>query len=121
MPYKKSGRGLPLSIAVVMPFPSNKLLFWFAVIALPASLIGALMPAFALWCYLLIFLLLLVVVLDAVLGLRNLGGLKIELPAVVRCSKERPASIEFKIGNASARARRVRIGLPLPQEIHSPA
>src|SRR6185503_2889284 len=57
--------------------------------------------------------------LDAALAQGSLDGISVELPAVVRLSKDRQGSIEVRIKNEKQQAKQLRLGLPLPREIDS--
>ena len=102
-----------------MIVPSNKLLFWVAAIVLPFALLAALAPGAAAVSLALIGSFLAVVVIDAMGGRRSLGGLGLELPAVVRMSKDREARLELRILNPQQRQRTVRIALAWPREIRA--
>ena len=117
-----------------MIVPQARLLFWVAGVILPfATLAGVYEPA-ALICIGVIGLLVAVVLLDAVLSLGALKGIRLKAPETVRVSKERQAQLNLQIGNSYApphpgplprggRAgppnRRLRIGLSLPPQIAS--
>ncbi|MGA2557437.1 MAG: DUF58 domain-containing protein, partial [Verrucomicrobiota bacterium] len=58
--------------------------------------------------------------LDAMLGLGALEGIQVQLPAVVRLSKDRPGAIEIQIKNERLKPRQLRVGLPLPGEFSAP-
>lgn len=102
-----------------MIVPRNRLLLWVALIVLPFALIGALEQSattISLW---LIASVILVALLDAVRGRRSLAGISIQLPPVVRMSKDREAKIELRIHNDSRKPQALRVGLNFPREIHS--
>jgi uncharacterized protein (DUF58 family) len=102
-----------------MIVPQTRFLFWFMVIALPFSALGALYPAAApiAWC--LILGVLVVAIVDGGLATNRLDGISVEFPAVARLSKDRPASLPLVVRNEHQLARRVRIGVPLPDELTS--
>jgi uncharacterized protein (DUF58 family) len=100
--------------------PQSRLLFWFAVIALPFSVLGAVYPEAGLVSWCLILGLLAAAVLDAGRAGHQLDGVRIELPALVRFSKDRAASLPVVIHNESGRALRLRLGLGLPADLPSP-
>ncbi len=103
-----------------MPIPSNKLLFWFAVIAVPCAALAGVLPNFAIPCVIIVASLALLLLLDAIRGLRLAGRLDIRLPEIVRLSKCRPGHIEIKVRHDFGRGGRIRVGLPLPDEVRSP-
>jgi uncharacterized protein (DUF58 family) len=100
-----------------MIVPSSRLLFWVAVIILPFALLAAVAPGAAVVSLLLIGGFILMVVVDAVGGLKGLGGIGIELPPVARMSKDRPAKLELRIRNERQTQRILRIALAWPREI----
>lgn len=100
-----------------MMVPSQRLLFWFAIIAIPFSALGAVYPgalgvSVAIGCGLL-----LVMVLDAALSLSRLDGLIVTLPELLRASKDRSLVLPVQITNPSKRPLTVHIGLPFPREL----
>ena len=102
-----------------MIVPTNRLLFWFAAIALPFSALGALYAEAMLPSIVLIAAMLVVAVVDAAVALGSLDAVSLQLPPLLRFSKERDGVIEVTVKNPSRQARRLRIGLPLPPEIAS--
>ena len=102
-----------------MIVPTNRLLFWFAAIALPFSALGALYAEAMLPSIALIAAMLVVAVVDAALALGSLNAMSLQLPPLLRFSKERDGIIEVTVKNPSRQSRRLRIGLPLPPEIAS--
>jgi uncharacterized protein (DUF58 family) len=100
-----------------MIVPRTRLLFWVAAIVLPFALLAAVAPAAATTSWLLIGGFLLVAVIDAIGGRQSLGGIGIELPAIVRMSKGREARIELRIYNPRQQKRNLRVALAWPREI----
>jgi uncharacterized protein (DUF58 family) len=103
-----------------MIVPRNRLLFWFAVIVLPFALLAAVEPAVATLAMLVIAVFLLVVVADATTAPRSLAGLGLELPPVVRFSKDRGGKLEVRVRNPRQTPRLLRLALALPRQIESP-
>jgi len=101
-----------------MIVPSNRLLFWVAML-LPFAVLGALVPTAVGTSVTLLVGLLGVAILDAARGLRRLNGVHVALPALVRLSCERPGEITLRIRNESRKSRRMRIGLPLAESFRS--
>jgi uncharacterized protein (DUF58 family) len=89
------------------------------VVVLPFALLGALVPAGLTLSMIAVAFLLLLVLWDASFASRALRGISVELPEVVRMSKDRDSSIEVRIRNQSQRLRTLRFGLPLPPQIES--
>jgi uncharacterized protein (DUF58 family) len=100
-----------------MIVPRSRLLFWVAVIVLPFALMTAVASASAMISLLCIGLFMLLAIVDAIRGRQTLGGISVELPAVVRMSKDRAAKIELRIFNPQQEKRTLRIALAWPREI----
>lgn len=102
-----------------MIVPRSRLLFWVAAAVLPFSVTGALAPAFAMLSVTLIGALLALVLLDAVLASRSLGGVSVSMPELTRLSKDREGTLLLHVRNDGMKRRRVRLGLAFPREIRS--
>lgn len=102
-----------------MIVPRSRLLMWVALIVLPFGLIGAVIPSAAGISICFVAVLGLVVLADALAGGKSVAGIGVQLPEVVRMSKDREAKIELRIRNERQRERTIRLALPLPREIHS--
>ncbi|MEN9575028.1 MAG: hypothetical protein RL514_2883 [Verrucomicrobiota bacterium] len=102
-----------------MIVPRTRLLTWFALLALPFATLAVALPESAALTGGLAGLFVLLALLDAVLGLGALDGLSVELPKVVRLSKNRPGELPLQVINLSQRQREVRLGLPFPRELAS--
>jgi uncharacterized protein (DUF58 family) len=103
-----------------MIVPQPRLLFWFTVVVLPFSALGAVYPEAFLFSIALIAGLLVFALLDAGLAFGRLDGLSLELPGVLRLSKDRPGTISVNVGNERKRSLRIRLGLATPRELGSP-
>ena len=103
-----------------MIVPSFRLLLWFAIIALPFSVLGAVYPNALGISVALISALLVVILLDAALSFAQLDAIVVELPDLIRVSKDRPATLTVNIIKPVAVALRLRLGLALPRELVSP-
>jgi len=103
-----------------MIVPQTRLLFWFAVVVLPFSVLGAVYAGAFLFSVALIAGWLAVALLDAALAFGRLDGIAIELPDVLRVSQDRPVSISLKVRNERRGGLRLRLGLALPRELESP-
>jgi uncharacterized protein (DUF58 family) len=99
--------------------PQTRLLFWFAVVVLPFSALGAVYPEALLLSVLLIIGLIVVALVDAILAFGALDGISIDLPEILRLSKDRPATIPVTVRNERQKSRRLRLGLGLPRELQS--
>ena len=103
-----------------MIVPTSRLLIFYAVAiplltVLPVLERAAATPAFATG-----LTLILVGLLDAALSSFCLRNIRIDLPAMVRMTRDRESSIELNITNSDMQARALRLGLLLPREISSP-
>ena len=103
-----------------MIVPQSRLLLWVGAVVVPFAAVAALVPDAAVPAGLLIAAVMLLAFLDAALAQGGLDGISVELPAVVRLSKDRAGEIEVQIRNEKQRAKQLRIGLPLPRELQSP-
>ncbi len=103
-----------------MIVPSFKLLRWFALVVLPFALLGAVEPAALVVALASIGLFVLVTLADALRARTSLAGLEVELPAIVRLSKDREAKLELRLRNEPRTKRRLRLALAWPREIESP-
>jgi len=100
-----------------MIVPSSKLMFWVAVIVLPFAFLAAVVPSATVMSLVAAGGLMVVAIVDAVRAHTTLAGIGIELPAIVRMSKEREAKLELRIRNEQQRPQRIRLALPWPREI----
>lgn len=103
-----------------MIVPQNRLLFWFALVVLPFALLAAIEPAALLLALACITGLVLVALGDAVGARRSLHGIGVELPPVVRLSKDRESKIELRLRNQLQKQKRLRVAIALPAEFTSP-
>ena len=104
-----------------MIVPRSRLLIWVAVLVVPFLTIAAAVPGGALLALTLVVLFVVLVLLDAALAIGSLNDVSVELPKVIRLSKDRAAKLELQIKCDPPREREIRLGLALPREIHSPA
>ena len=100
-----------------MIVPRTRLLLWFAFIVVPFATIGATVPGALEVSAALVALFLVAVLVDALRSLGRLDGVRVELPALVRLQKDRPATLELRIHNPEKIARQIRVGLAFPAEI----
>lgn len=97
--------------------PRNRLLFWVAAIVLPFALLAAVAPASGTMALLLVGGLCLAAILDAVGARQSLDGIRIELPSVVRMSRDRAARLELRIFNPRQRKKTLRLAFAWPPEL----
>ncbi len=96
--------------------PRTRLLVIFGLTVVPAAaLISS--PSAATVAWLFIGLFVVVAILDALLGSRNLDGIVITLPEVVRFVRRRKGVIAVTVRNISAGVSRVRVGIVLSETL----
>ena len=103
-----------------MIVPTNRVLILYGLImpfvtVLPVLKEPTALPAFAVGV-----ILILVALLDAAFGSFRLRNIRVDLPTMVRMTRDRESSIELFVTNLDMRARTLRLGLPLPREVSSP-
>jgi uncharacterized protein (DUF58 family) len=103
-----------------MIIPRNRLLLWFAIVVLPFSLLGAVEPGAASISLVAIGGLIALALADAVGSRASLAGISLQLPEVVRMSKDHEAKLEVRIRNERRRPKTLRLSLALPRELGSP-
>lgn len=102
-----------------MIVPRAKLLFWTALVVLPCAFVAGAAANLAAAAFALMGVLLVFVIVDAITARKSIAGISVELPEVVRMSKDREANLRLRIRNQKQRKRRMRIGLPWPREFQS--
>ena len=102
-----------------MIVPSARLLFWFALVAIPFTAIGAVYPAAFGISVALLAALLIVVVADGALSLSRLDSLSLGVPDLLRASKDRAVSIPLLVTNPAKTPLIVRFGIPFPREMET--
>lgn len=100
-----------------MIVPRSKLLFWTAAIVLPFAFLAAVAPGAAAISLAFIAGLLLIAIADAVAAPRNLAEITVELPPIIRMSKDREGKIELRIHNARQAQKHLRLALPWPSQL----
>lgn len=102
-----------------MIVPTNRLLLWFALVVLPFALLAAVEPA-ARWIGLACIGGFVLLVLVDGLGARSgLQGIRVELPDIVRLSKDRTGKLELRIGNEQQQRKQLRVALAFPRGLES--
>jgi uncharacterized protein (DUF58 family) len=100
-----------------MIVPRSRLLFWVAAVAPPFALLAAAVPSSAAICVLIVAGFGLTALVDALGASRSIAGIGVELPPVVRMSKDREGKLEVRIRNERRQQRNLRIGIGLPTEL----
>lgn len=103
-----------------MIVPRSRLLFWVAVGVVPFATLATALPLLMPPSIALVGLFAVLVVADAVRARGSLDGIGIELPPVVRLTKDREGAIDLRIRNEPQETRDLRLGLAFPREIRSP-
>jgi uncharacterized protein (DUF58 family) len=102
-----------------MIVPRNRLLFWFAVIAVPFSVLAGAIPEMLVLCAVVLAALVALVLIDAFLSRSVLNGVDVDVPPVTRMNMEKDGQLEVKLRNPDSRARKLRVALSLPEEFSS--
>ena len=100
-----------------MIVPTSRLLFWIAVVILPFAALAGVYPEAVLISLVIIGGMVVLTLADAALALGRLDGISVELPDVLRASKDRSATIAVRVRNTSQKPARLRLGLGLPPEL----
>ena len=100
--------------------PNNRLIFFTGIIVVPFALAAAIAPASSTVSIIAVFSFIGVAVADGILSLKRLAGVSVELPGVIRLSKDREGSIDLSFLNSNTRSRQLVVGLPFPQDFSSP-
>jgi uncharacterized protein (DUF58 family) len=101
-----------------MPVPSNKLLIYTLVVGMPLFTLLGLMEMPLAGVLGIGFLLVLLVALDMPGAGASLRRLRVELPQVIRTTKGRLFELPVLLVNEGLMANKVKVGVPLPQEIY---
>ncbi len=99
-----------------MMVPTNRLIVWTALTAIPFTVAWLVAPAVSVAA---ILLFLVIVMFDSLLSFNILHDVTASLPNIIRLTKERRGEILIDITNESAKASQITIGLNIPQEIFS--
>jgi uncharacterized protein (DUF58 family) len=99
-----------------MIVPRSRLLFWVAAIVLPFALMSAVAPATAAVSWLFIGGLFLIAMADVAGARKSLAGIGVELPPVVRMSKDREGKLELRIRNKRQQQKKLLVALAWPRE-----
>src|SRR4026208_765529 len=102
-----------------MIVPRTRLLFSVAIVILPLALLAAAKPEALPICGLVAGILGAIVIADAAASGKCVAGIDMELPAIVRMSKDREARIPVRVQNKAGNQRLLRIALGLPHDIEA--
>ena len=101
-----------------MTVPSNRLLWTVALVGLPLSTLGALLPGFAPFAWFAGAVLLAIAMVDSQLA-PDIAHLDIQLPDVVRTYRDREASVEIRIDNRVTSLVTLRAAIPFPDSFET--
>lgn len=102
-----------------MIVPSSRLVFWTAAVAVPAALAAAAVPAVAGAAWAAVGVLAVAALADAVQSAGYLRRLTVDVPGVVRLSRDQDGVIPLRLGEVHRPFRNLRVGLALPEELGS--
>jgi uncharacterized protein (DUF58 family) len=102
-----------------MMVPANRLLAVFSLSAVPCSLAWALLPVAAPFAVMILGGLLALALVDARLAGRSLRGVGAEMPEEITLTHGREGECTLVLTGGSTGKKEVRVGLELPEQIHS--
>ena len=102
-----------------MIVPRFRLLFWVGIIFLPAAIMARLSPQSAMLLGGLVAAFSILALIDGFLAFGRMEGINVQLPDVLRLSRDRDGEIEIRIKNDRMKIRRLRIGLAFPRGIYT--
>jgi uncharacterized protein (DUF58 family) len=102
-----------------MIVPSRRLIWLFALVVLPSSLALSADSALRAVAVVPLAVLMSAALWDAWNARSALRGISAQLPELVRLAKDRPGTLELRIGNTGGKTRSLRLGLPLPSGLRS--
>ncbi len=100
-----------------MIIPGVRLLWWMALLVVPLATIAGAAPQLLPICLLPVGALFAAVLIDAARARRCLSGFVVDLPPLVRLTRDREKPIEITIRHEPGPRREIRIGLPIPRGI----
>jgi len=100
--------------------PTYRLLLFAGLILLPVTLLLVVVAAMTVPAIVLATAITVVALLDAYRSRGQLQGIRVLLPEVVRISRDREGNFNLEIENKNLTVRRIRLGLPFPEEIYTP-
>ena len=94
--------------------PAPRLIWLVAAVGFPLALVAALIPRAQAAMVGIALLFAVIAMVDFALRRRNLAGVRVELPTIVRVLQDQRQEIPVRIHNPSERSRQLRIGLVAP-------
>jgi uncharacterized protein (DUF58 family) len=102
-----------------MIVPRNRLLFWFALVGLPFSVLAGTHPSMVAVCLGVIGMFVAVALWDALMSRRIFDGINLEAPGMSRMAIDRDGHIEIRVRNQTLKPRRLRMALALPPDFET--
>ncbi|MFH2047673.1 MAG: DUF58 domain-containing protein [Pseudomonadota bacterium] len=99
--------------------PTSRLLFLFAVICIPFTILASVISSATILSYAIIIVFVLAAVVDAIFSVRLFDGIRIECNELVRMSVGRSSAIKIIIKNDAAQNGPIRLGLLFPDQLFS--
>src|SRR5580692_10548882 len=101
--------------------PSARLIWTFALVGFPAAVAAGLAPDLLIPVLAIIGVVAVAAFADALIRNRSMAGLRVQTPELARFFKDRPGEIRVRVLNPSKRARRLRIGIAVPEGLEAAA
>ena len=100
-----------------MIVPTTRLLIWFAIVVVPFATLAGVVPGMAAVGGTAIVLFAVVALTDGAVSIRSLQGMAIELPCLLRATRDRRFSMTVRVRNAGGQARTIRLALAFPPQL----
>lgn len=97
-----------------MIVPRTRLLLWFALIVVPFATLAGVVPGTRVVALVVIGAFVLAALIDALLAIRLLQGIALELTSLIRSTQDRPFVLTTKVRNPGQRPRALRFALAWP-------
>ncbi len=97
--------------------PRSRLLWFTAVVVLPAAISATLAPRSTVFAASAIAALAVIAAIDAILAPGRLRGVVVLLPALVRMSKDRRGALEIRLERERRMLKQIRLGFALPPDL----
>jgi uncharacterized protein (DUF58 family) len=102
-----------------MIVPRTRLVFWVAAAFVPFATLALAVPSTFAVSMVFVAVFVAAAIVDAALALGCLDGVGVELPSVVRLTKDRPGEFDLRIRNDRQQPMELRLGLAFPPEIQT--
>jgi uncharacterized protein (DUF58 family) len=101
--------------------PSARLIWTFTLVGFPAAVAAGLAPDLLIPMLAIIGVVVVAAFADALIRNRSMAGLRVQTPELARFFKDRAGEIRVRVHNPSQRARRLRIGIAVPEGLEAAA